>query len=69
MAQTENELPEEVEEAMDTVYHPGLWEYRDGEIIIGIDGNFNGYELSAAVIKEQMEAWQVLARHYGIIED
>lgn len=68
MAQTTNEVSEEVEEAMDTVYHPGLWEIRDGEIIIGIGGNFNGYELSAGVVKEQMEAWQVLAKHYGIAE-
>lgn len=66
MAQPTNEISAEVEEAMDTVYHPGLWEIRDGEIIIGIDSNFNGYELSAGVVKEQMEAWQVLAEYYGI---
>jgi hypothetical protein len=68
MAHNPIKLSEEIEEAMDIVYHPGLWEDRDGEIIIGIDDNFNGYELSAAVVKEQLEAWQVLARHYGISE-
>jgi hypothetical protein len=35
MAHNPNELSEEVEEAMDTIYHPGLWAHRDGEIIIG----------------------------------
>lgn len=68
MARNLTEIPEDVEEAMDTVHLPGLWEVLDGEIIIGIGGNFNGYALEAGVVKEQMEAWQVLARHYGVIE-
>lgn len=66
MAHNPTEISEEVEEAMETVFHPGSWEDRDGEIFIGIDGNFNGYELTAGTVRDQLEAWQVLARHYGV---
>lgn len=67
MAFNSAKIPEEVEEAMETVYHPGSWDERHGEIFIGIDGNFNGYELTAGTVKDQLEAWQVLAKHYGVI--
>lgn len=67
-AQEQNDLPVEVEEAMATVWYPGTWESRDGEIIVGIDGNFNGYPLTAAAVREQMEAWQELAIHFGVVE-
>ena len=66
MSNNPSRLPRAVEEAMDTVYCPGLWENRDGEIFVGIKGG--GSALSPDVIKEQLEAWQVLAKHYGIVE-
>jgi hypothetical protein len=61
-------LSQEVEEAMETVLIPGLWEVNeDGDITVGIDGDFDGYALEASVIKEQLGAWMVLAKYYGVI--
>lgn len=68
MAHNPPKLSDDVGDAMDTVYHPGMWDERDGEIIIGIEGSFNGYALEAGVVRDQLEAWTVLAKHYGIAE-
>jgi hypothetical protein len=34
---------------------------------LGVDGNFDGYALEPCIIKEQLGAWMVLAKHYGVI--
>lgn len=61
-------VPEDVLEALDEVELPGSWDVDEetGEIMIGIDGNFNGYPLHPAVVRQNLEGWLKIAEFYGI---
>lgn len=61
-------VPADVLEALDEVELPGSWDVDEetGEIMIGIDGNFNGYPLSESVVRQNLEGWLKIAQYYGV---
>lgn len=61
-------VPASVIEALDEVELPGSWDIDEetGEIMIGIDGNFNGYPLHESVVRQNLEGWLKIAEYYGV---
>lgn len=61
-------VPADVLEALDEVELPGSWDVDEetGEIMIGIDGNFNGYPLHESVVRQNLEGWLKIAAYYGV---
>jgi hypothetical protein len=61
-------VPAEVLEALDEVNLPGSWDVNEetGEIMIGIDGSFNGYPLEESVVRQNLEGWLKIAEYYGV---
>lgn len=61
-------VPETILEALDEVELPGSWDIDEetGEIMIGIDGNFNGYPLEESVVRQNLEGWLKIAEYYGV---
>lgn len=61
-------VPQEVLDALDEVELPGSWDIDEetGEIMIGIDGNFNGYALTEGTVRQNLEGWLKIAAYYGV---
>ena len=56
-------LPPEVEDALDNAGLPGSWEFREGRIYIGIEGNFNGYPLELSIVTSRLDSYIRLRRY------